>query len=446
MASKHPSHTQAVIIVLVFIAGLILINTPNLTGNATFTQELSEFQGARISITNSQQKYPELFSTMNWQTSEAELKQYETRLNTITHNSTSDSVQRNEVNKLYTSWQELTDPLPKSIRLEKQFVDRYIAEPQDTEPYTQTPKETYLYQQQFTITSTITVYDVELYSGITKRISLITTHISSKKPTGQVQIIQEIPKEIPLTAIKNRTPGVSNQGHVYRTTFSNINSPITLTYALDGTSINAEEFFNYKTLIISEQKTQQDLNTSGANTEEKDYSCGNNICETPFEDELVCPEDCSKSNKQFPWLLVILIGLATIALLIYFNAYKGKGDLHHISKGKSPFLTKEDLEKVKDYIKKSNAKNINKKDISKQLVKQGWTQTQIIYAYTEAEWEMRKVLIDKAPKKISENIEPVIIYIKKCLEINMDRLIIKNKLLSKGWKATQIEEAFKKAR
>lgn len=379
---------------------------------------------------------------MGWNVNEATLKSYETKLNNITTSTKSESIQRSEIEQLYQEWQTLTDPLPKHARLERKFVDTFIAEPADVQPYTMNGNDVYFSQQNYNIVMTVTVYDVDLYSDISKKISVITTTITPKQNTGQVDIVQEVPKEIPHASIKNKTPGITSKGNTYTSTFSNLNNPVTLTYAVEGVSITAEELFNYKTIILTSQP-QTEQNTSG--TEIKDYECGDSVCQTPFEDGITCPEDCAPAKKPIPWMIIVIVLLVLIVGIFYFNAYRGKGDFRSITRGKSPFINTIDLEKVKDYIKKSVDQGKLKKEITKLLFLQGWTKAQIIYAFNEAEWELRKVLIDKAPKK-SLNLEPVTLYVKKCLTVNMDVLQIKNNLLGKGWTPQQIEEALKKAK
>ena len=297
MKSKHPSHIQAVLIVLAVFFGLVFINNPALTGKATYAEELSTFQSARINLVNYQREFPELFSIMGWNVNEATLKSYETKLNNITTSTKSESIQRSEIEQLYQEWQTLTDPLPKHARLERKFVDTFIAEPADVQPYTMNGNDVYFSQQNYNIVMTVTVYDVDLYSDISKKISVITTTITPKQNTGQVDIVQEVPKEIPHASIKNKTPGITSKGNTYTSTFSNLNNPVTLTYAVEGVSITAEELFNYKTIILTSQP-QTEQNTSG--TEIKDYECGDSVCQTPFEDGITCPEDCAQQKNQYP--------------------------------------------------------------------------------------------------------------------------------------------------
>ena len=80
------------------------------------------------------------------------------------------------------------------------------------------------------------------------------------------------------------------------------------------------------------------------------------------------------------------------------------------------------------------------------MIAKGWSKKQVEYAFEEARWEMRKVLLETTPKASMANIGTAESYAKKCLAMNIDELKIKNALFSKGWKPEQIESALKKAK
>ena len=63
-----------------------------------------------------------------------------------------------------------------------------------------------------------------------------------------------------------------------------------------------------------------------------------------------------------------------------------------------------------------------------------------------ARWELRKVIFDITPKPHKGDLRLLVIYVKKCMLLNADPLLVKKKLNEKGWMPEQIEESFKQAK
>jgi len=177
--------------------------------------------------------------------------------------------------------------------------------------------------------------------------------------------------------------------------------------------------------------------------QEETHTCGDEVCSIPFEDKISCPIDCE--NRSFSWLWIILAIIVILVGVIYLNFYKGKLDFRKLTKGKNPFKAKNDLENVKKFIKNSLSKNIEKKNISKTLLRKGWNKRQIRYAFEEIEWEQKWVLIKIDVPTKGQNIKVVKKYIRRCRKSKMDDVNIKKILLQKGWTNDQINKGFKKA-
>ncbi|MDD5331527.1 MAG: hypothetical protein PHE43_01740 [Candidatus Nanoarchaeia archaeon] len=170
--------------------------------------------------------------------------------------------------------------------------------------------------------------------------------------------------------------------------------------------------------------------------------CGDNVCTSPIEDEIICPEDCFKENK-FPYWLIIIVLVLLIVGLIYFNLYKGRKDLRELTKGKSPYTTIKDYDNLKSFVKKEIGNGIKLKEITLKLAEKGWTKKQIEYAYDDVLWDQRKVFIDLTPKQ-SKNLEELTDYLNKCKKLHLEKRIAKINLLKKGWKRSDIKEGFRK--
>ncbi len=91
-------------------------------------------------------------------------------------------------------------------------------------------------------------------------------------------------------------------------------------------------------------------------------------------------------------------------------------------------------------------KGISLPEITKALLNKGWNKNQVEYAFEDARWELRKVLLEVVPKANTSDISSAEAYIKKCVAVGMDELKIKTALFSKGWKPEQIDLALKNAR
>jgi hypothetical protein len=175
--------------------------------------------------------------------------------------------------------------------------------------------------------------------------------------------------------------------------------------------------------------------------ESAEYECGDSICTAPFEDEIVCPEDCANEFK-FPYLILVIVLILLVLGLIYFNLYKGKKDLRDITRGKMPYTNIKDYDNLKGFVSKEINLGTKLKDITLKLAEKGWTKKQIEFVYDDLLWEKRKVLIDLTPKQ-SRNKKELIEYLTNCKKLNVDEKTARLKLLEKGWDKDAIKDALK---
>ena len=184
-------------------------------------------------------------------------------------------------------------------------------------------------------------------------------------------------------------------------------------------------------------------NITSSAVEIPEYTCGDGKCTIPLEDQVTCPEDCFKEEKDYSSYFII--GLAVIFLgIFYFNFYRGKIDFRSITRGKNPFKKHDDYKRVYNYIDSALKIHMDKKKIINNLYHKGWNKKQILYASEDVRWNQRKVLLETAPK-VTPNLNPAEDYILRCRAVNIDDKKIKKALLDKGWKISYIDKAFHNA-
>ena len=122
-----------------------------------------------------------------------------------------------------------------------------------------------------------------------------------------------------------------------------------------------------------------------------DYSYEN--C-TDYEDSIDCSswtgtgggddeplgEILKKSKDYYWWWILIIVGIIVVAVAIYFAMKKlKKGDIET-----RLFKTKENLNNILNYIKNARAQKMPDSEIRNSLLKVGWTQEQIAYAFKKS--------------------------------------------------------------
>lgn len=118
------------------------------------------------------------------------------------------------------------------------------------------------------------------------------------------------------------------------------------------------------------------------------YFCGDKICTEPYEDATNCEVDCKKKRPVGFYIGLVLIVLAGV---YYFNFYKGKGNYRDLGNflavriiGRRIFTNKKDLEALDSYVVLKISQNFKEHDMRDALIKKGWTNKQIDFAFDRA--------------------------------------------------------------
>ncbi|MBL7100800.1 MAG: hypothetical protein ISS23_02480 [Nanoarchaeota archaeon] len=328
---------------------------------------------------------------------------------------------------------------PVKFGVDTEFSDLYVPEPKDVSELLiddeESSKAIFLYQDNVEIRFDATNYVLEKYNGETEKYAIVTKTITPKKTLTDVRIFETIPKTIAndLTTIffKDKNYEVIQQDPIIGYSLSSMSQPKIITYGFKDKTITLNMLYSLKSIVIP-KKTEEIF--------EKRYECGDDVCTIPYEDEVVCPEDCGKRVK-FPWILIIILASFLILGIIYINFYKGKGAFRRLT-GKSPFKNPRDLENIKNYIKTAKEKGLKKKDIANALLKSQWTKNQIAFAFEDMKWDEKRLFTIQFAPAGKESTKKLKTFIKKCLQLNVSQEKIRNSLLEKGWTSDKIEEAF----
>lgn len=101
-------------------------------------------------------------------------------------------------------------------------------------------------------------------------------------------------------------------------------------------------------------------------------------------------EEEEEEGKGFPWIWFILLAVVLAGGIFYFNFYAGPGNFKvKVNKasikvfGKRLFTNEQDLNNLRNYVQSSLRKGFRKQDIRKVLLRKGWTNRQVEYAFGE---------------------------------------------------------------
>ena len=110
-------------------------------------------------------------------------------------------------------------------------------------------------------------------------------------------------------------------------------------------------------------------------------TCGDGICTELLEDNITCPEDCS---KKIPWTLIIIILIIIVGGILFIHFFKTrikninvKGIFKRKPKEESLFNTETDKENLKNYVLHSINEGVAQEEIKAILLKKGWTKEQV---------------------------------------------------------------------
>jgi len=370
-----------------------------------------------------------------------QLNGYKSELNLLSNVSV--NIIENETQKLEDKINSFKNKLPVSIEETKTVKDVSILNPNDLQGIVKEENRNSIFNLQEKISVNLEAKTIKsiLYSGEEVKKTLVKKSVKINENLGDVYVYERIPKNMANTAdnlkliddfeivendplIRKRINGASK------------GKTIDLSYVIDGDFTHLSS--NLKTIIVPVDSGSFNLERSI-----ETHVCGDNLCTAPFEDNILCPEDCG--GKKFSWTPLVIGIIVLLIGILYFNFYKGKFDFRTLTRGKNPFNNNEDLDNVKKFIKNSSSKNIENKNITKTLLHKGWTKNQIKYAFEEIEWDQKRALIKIEVPNKNEGLRILKKYIKRCRKSRMDDKKIREILSRKGWSEEEINEGFKKS-
>ncbi|MFP4401296.1 MAG: PGF-pre-PGF domain-containing protein, partial [Candidatus Woesearchaeota archaeon] len=159
-------------------------------------------------------------------------------------------------------------------------------------------------------------------------------------------------------------------------------------------------------------------------------------------------KETKKTELDFVKIGITIVILISITVLAYFGAVKYKSlsaEKNKASETNSYQKEKhkeDDIEKIVDYISKAKKLGITNEDIIKELADVGWPTQKIQKAFDR--YNSTSQSKEVIQKKITEEEEKMIEYIKKTSALGIKDDDIINELLNVGWDKKIIDEAYKK--
>jgi len=249
------------------------------------------------------------------------------------------------------------------------------------------------------------VFDIIYPNGVKQTATTITKTITSAEKLTNVEIIEKIPKSTAksVSEIGFDTPATTLKADpVVKFIIGEISpdSPGKITYAVYKDVLFDVE--STSTLYLPTQVSNDligiDCGNNFCNFLEdytscpEDCLCGNNACD--IREELTCPSDC----KGFPWGLIIsLIVIAILTtggiyyyLVIYKDPIKQKKFMEGLRKipvlgiffeERKLFKNPRELQSLKTFIRDAASKHYSRQQIEQILLKKGWKAEQINEAF-----------------------------------------------------------------
>jgi len=403
---------------------------------------LSKITSNRNKIKEIKANNQDLIKVLGLNTIINKLNEYEGEYERISLLNISESQKNQKLNTLENTIDSYLKNTPKEITQTSIITDIQVIEPKDitSEITGEAPTEVYFLQNKIEVESEARVYQITLNSGESEDYTLIKKQIIPREEIKDAYIYEYIPKTIAKDTSKIFVAGdefeVIEKDPVIRFYLPDLSSKKEITYSIK-TGFNSGVLYNTKTIFIPKIDKKEQPETP-------EYECGDGVCTEFYEDTTLCPEDCIEEEK-FPWIYIIIMAIVLILGLTYLYFYKGKYSIAELRKKKHPFKNEKDLNNLKNYINKSLNENIPKKDISKKLLKKGWTKKQILFAFEQIEYDKTVAFtLSIAPTEAMSDMSKLTDYIKRCrkLKIRDDKIVAA--LFSKGWKKEQVEEAFSK--
>lgn len=149
---------------------------------------------------------------------------------------------------------------------------------------------------------------------------------------------------------------------------------------------NLIEFFTSKE-IVYKSKNLVGKTVVIPKLAQQESICGDNVCSID-ENETSCPKDCEKKR---PLGIFILLGVIVILGISYINFYKGPWNFKQLGnkisiklRKKRLFTSQQDLINLSNYVRSVLNKGYKEEQIRLALIKKGWTNQQIDFAFKKA--------------------------------------------------------------
>ncbi len=310
--------------------------------------------------------------------------------------------------------------LPRAITVEGSLTDIQLIEPDDiTEDIApeEEMEKVYFLQDSVQVKATINSYSIEYFSGDIERKRLVKKEVKALEPLSKINIFEVIEKRV-VDSVEQVTFSETPQQVVkedpvvkYFQKSMSTGSTKEIVYLIDTDLDVPVE--SVKTIIVeAEEGEEEPVIETG--------ECGDGVCTVPVEDEESCPEDCKKKSK---WPIIVLGIVIVVAGTLYIIVYRGKYSLRALTRGKSPFKKKEDLNAVIKNIQSERVKNVPDPTIRKALIAKGWTEKHVKFAFDEVEWK----------KKAKADTGPMEMYIAAAKSKKISDEDIVKRLVSQGW-------------
>ena len=418
-------------VILVFILMVLFVNNPAMTGYAVADEVNLAIDNANLRFNQLNAEHLDFLNIFGINLDASRLDEFKGRLSILMPDD------EESARQLQLELAAFLEPLPMKVTKKGSFKDTQLLELNDIKSsYTlNSEEELYRYQNKASVTFELAAYDVEFNSGAMSTYSIIKKSISANELLSDVSLYEILPLDANL--VNFYTPGYLIEGNSAKYEFSSLTDTI-IVYGIRQ-DVSSDEAYGLKTILVPKMiTTEPGIQTS--------YACGDGNCISPVEDEITCPEDCKPTKKNLPWLYMGILIVILVLGILYLNFYRGRADFRRLFRGKSPFASEADLSSVKRFIMDAIKKGTSLTDISKALLNKGWAKKQIEYAFEDARWELKKVLLEITPNVNTADTSSAEAYIKKCLAVGIDELKIKAALFSKGWKPEQIDAALKNAK
>ncbi|HLD14978.1 MAG TPA: hypothetical protein VJB94_00155 [Candidatus Nanoarchaeia archaeon] len=294
---------------------------------------------------------------------------YVARINELDQSNESSADKESELDDIMNEIDSSISNLPKKIYVKNEIDDVVIVGPDDVSQF-EDANAVYYVQKGFNVKTNAKVYSINYYSGDSETYTLVNKVIAGSTYNSKVYEVID-----PSIASIESINFLGNPSIEYgRVSFGPVNQ---VSYIINGDIGPA----------VAELKTVVVPNNLNEQADKFTATCGDGVCTSleingvlvPLEDKVVCPADC-KGKLALNWNLILPILIVLILLILYIDVYKPRRLFAR--KLQDYFKSKQDYEKLRDYVHKNVAeKKIEKEKLRKVLIARGWTKEQIDFVF-----------------------------------------------------------------